>query len=344
MSKLLTRERLVEALERLGTDLSARAIFVEIAIYGGSALMLQFEWRQSTDDVDALVRDGSDERALAPSVAEVARAMELEADWLNNAVGMFTPLEERDEWFEAGRHLSGRVRRTGSACPRGIAALLPRHEAEMSRQSRSRRARFRRCAAAGERNRNGRFRAAFRPLRLDPRRGPERRRNRSAQRGRAVRPRSLAEVAARTRNEADFDRHLRAFLDTFYGADGDAGRQASMLNAEPLPCTDRVADAFLGGVGEHLARRWHLPIPRWVRQPFRTLDAAIFYPDTKALRGYLLCVSPVAFRSRLIFTGPDPLQRARFPYVRGVFSLPTSFPAVAGPAASASTRESPPGD
>ena len=101
MATSLTRERLIEALDRLGADLSRRAVFVEIAIYGGSALMLQFEWRQSTDDVDAVVRDGSDEVALAPSVAQVAADLALDADWLNDAVGMFTPLQERDEWFEA---------------------------------------------------------------------------------------------------------------------------------------------------------------------------------------------------------------------------------------------------
>lgn len=141
-----------------------------------------------------------------------------------------------------------------------------------------------------------------------------------------MRPRTLAEVAARTRDEADLDHHLRAFLDGFYGADGDRERQASMIVEQPDRCGGRFAEAFLGGAGEHLARRWQLPIPRWVRQPFRTLDTAVFYPDTRALRGYLLCVSPVAFRTRLIFTGPDPLQRARFPYHRGVISTPLTFP------------------
>ncbi len=141
-----------------------------------------------------------------------------------------------------------------------------------------------------------------------------------------MRPRSLAEVAARTTHEPDFDHHLRDFLDSFYGADGDEDRQATMIADEPVRLGAPVADAFLGGAGEHLARRWRLPIPRWVRQPFRTLDTAVFCPDTKALRGYLLCVSPVAFRSRLIFTGPDPLQWARFPYHRGVFTLPMTFP------------------
>jgi hypothetical protein len=73
--------------------------FVELAIYGGGALMLQFAWRRSTEDVDALVRAGYDEAALAPSVRRVAERMGLEPGWLNDAVGMFTPLDEDETLF-----------------------------------------------------------------------------------------------------------------------------------------------------------------------------------------------------------------------------------------------------
>ena len=47
----------------------------------------------------------------------------------------------------------------------------------------------------------------------------------------------------------------------------------------------------------------------------------MFVSPTKHRCGYLLAASPVAFRTRLIFTGPDPLQRARFPYHRGVIAV-----------------------
>ncbi|MEN3792622.1 hypothetical protein [Fulvimarina sp. MAC3] len=97
---MLDRERLNEALTLLGRDLARRGLLVELAVYGGSALILQFDWRRVTQDVDAVVRDGHDQEKLAPSLAHVAREMGLQADWLNNAVGMFTPLEEPDEFFE----------------------------------------------------------------------------------------------------------------------------------------------------------------------------------------------------------------------------------------------------
>ena len=144
-----------------------------------------------------------------------------------------------------------------------------------------------------------------------------------------MRPRTLREVVARTLDdpERDWDHHLREFLDAFYGADGDTDRQAAFIRDEPGFTGDARADAFLGGVGEHLSRRWKLPgIPAWVRNGARYLDTPMFVPSDRNLRGYLICVSPVAFRARLIFTGPDPLQRARFPYHRGVVTMPVVHP------------------
>jgi hypothetical protein len=98
---MLDRDVLARAFDLLGSDLARRGLFVEIAVYGGSALMLQFAWRRGTEDVDAVVREGSDDRALRPSVAFVAERMGLSPDWLNNAVGMFTPLDEDDSLFQS---------------------------------------------------------------------------------------------------------------------------------------------------------------------------------------------------------------------------------------------------
>ena len=97
---MLDRARLIEAFTLLGEDLARRQVFVELAVYGGSAIMLQFSWRRATEDVDAVVRQGYDEALLNPSVLHVAERLSLDADWLNDAVGMFTPLEEDDSLFE----------------------------------------------------------------------------------------------------------------------------------------------------------------------------------------------------------------------------------------------------
>jgi hypothetical protein len=137
-----------------------------------------------------------------------------------------------------------------------------------------------------------------------------------------MRPVTLAEVAERSLSDPEWQHHLDEFLDTFYGADGDVRGQSLMILEAPRLLGIGKADAFLGGAGEHLARRWGLPIPCWVRAPERYLSTAFFHPDRAGFRSYLLAVSPVAFRTRLIFTGPDPLQRARFPYHRGVIRMP----------------------
>lgn len=141
-----------------------------------------------------------------------------------------------------------------------------------------------------------------------------------------MRPRTLREVADRFRIDPDWDHHLRNFLDAFYACHGDYDAQAAALADDPGRTGEAHLDAFLGGTGEHLARRWRLPIPDWVRQDFRYLGSPMFVPDEDAVRGYLLGASPVAFRARLIFIGSDPLQRARFPYRDGTRTLPHVFP------------------
>jgi hypothetical protein len=146
-----------------------------------------------------------------------------------------------------------------------------------------------------------------------------------------MRPKTLRETVERAAASGAWEHHLRDFLDHFYAADGEVARQSAAIAEPPGWIGEAKADAFMGGAGEHLARRWGLPIPAWVREEARYLDTALFVPDEPNLRGYLIGVSPVAFRVRLIFTGPDPLQRARFPYHRGVIRPPMTYP----PAASA---------
>ena len=141
-----------------------------------------------------------------------------------------------------------------------------------------------------------------------------------------MRPRTLTEVVERSRDDPDWQHHLREFLDTFYLADDDLEAQAAMIAEDPGFLGIAEADAFLGGVGEHLARRWGLPIPGWVRDDRRYLGHAMFVPDEKCVWDYLLCVSPGSFRARLIFTGSEPLQRARFPYHKGTPTLPMTYP------------------
>ncbi|MFK5596154.1 hypothetical protein ACFZ8E_03990 [Methylobacterium sp. HMF5984] len=138
-----------------------------------------------------------------------------------------------------------------------------------------------------------------------------------------MRPQSLREVIDRASpDDAAFADACHDFLDAFYLRHGDREAPEVMLRA-PLELTgDAFQDACIGAMGEHLARRWNLPVPEWTGGRSRNrLGPPVFVPESKALRGYLLSASPPArqpasppaFRARLVFTGSDPLQRARFP-------------------------------
>jgi hypothetical protein len=126
------------------------------------------------------------------------------------------------------------------------------------------------------------------------------------------RPHTLAEVARRRNAGEDFSFLLREFLDEFYAAvrKGDA---AALIADEPPPIPDDREHASLGAIGEHLARRWHLPIPAWTDDPSRFLRRPYFTTSIEGLKALLLVESPLAFRRRLIFTEAEPLRRARMP-------------------------------
>jgi hypothetical protein len=125
-----------------------------------------------------------------------------------------------------------------------------------------------------------------------------------------MRPASLAEVARIAREwPADFDLAVAEFLDEFYTRPDQ--RQA-MIEEAPA-ALGGTRDAWLGAIGEHLARRWGLAIPAWTDQPFRFLAAPVFAGGLESLKAILLAESPLAFRRRMIFVEAEPLRRARMP-------------------------------
>ena len=129
------------------------------------------------------------------------------------------------------------------------------------------------------------------------------------------RPSTLVEVAeaARVGNQ-DFRIALAGFLDSFYT--DPSRRQQRMIDAEPPLTGVQVTDAYLGAVGEHLARRWGRVIPPWTDDPRRMLDQPVFAGGIEALKAMLLVQSPLAFRRRMIFVEHEPLRRARMPISR----------------------------
>ena len=93
---MLSRDLILTAFTQLSDQLGRRGVLGELNVVGGTAMVLAFNARSSTKDVDAIFEPSSDVRKAA---AVVAMDLELPVDWLNDAVkgflspaGDFTPL------------------------------------------------------------------------------------------------------------------------------------------------------------------------------------------------------------------------------------------------------------
>jgi hypothetical protein len=95
----VTTDVVVSAFDVMGHYLLEREVLGEIAVYGGTAIMLQFDWRKVTEDVDAVIRANEREGAIKDAVIYAALRLGLPDDWLNNYVGSFTPETEADAFF-----------------------------------------------------------------------------------------------------------------------------------------------------------------------------------------------------------------------------------------------------
>lgn len=130
------------------------------------------------------------------------------------------------------------------------------------------------------------------------------------------RPSTLAEVVRREQEGEDRGMALAEFLDTFYIKLQCEGRAAAQgcIDQPPPTQSDPIFHAYLGGVGEHLALRWGLVVPRWTNDPSRFLRRPHFTSQgMDGMKAICLAESPTAFRRRLIFTEAEPLRRARLP-------------------------------
>jgi hypothetical protein len=80
-----------------------------------------------------------------------------------------------------------------------------------------------------------------------------------------MRPTSLKEAADRILGGQNWVDAISEFLDEFYLA--NSTERHSMIGEEPGLTGVAFQNAYIGAVGEHLARRWGLDIPRLGRRP-----------------------------------------------------------------------------
>ena len=88
----LSQDRLRQALRRLGELARTEGVELELSLYGGAVFTLVYGSRESTKDVDGVIRPAEIGRKLA---RQVAREQALPEDWLNGDVAQF--LSERED-------------------------------------------------------------------------------------------------------------------------------------------------------------------------------------------------------------------------------------------------------
>ena len=89
----LTREDIVGAFREIGDILHRRRKIGDIAVFGGSAMLLQFSVDFVTDDVDAVIE--SEHGEVIRAVQELAEARGWRPGWLSEAVSVYLSAEHR---------------------------------------------------------------------------------------------------------------------------------------------------------------------------------------------------------------------------------------------------------
>jgi hypothetical protein len=88
----IDRDTLIQALDSLSSQLQREGVTGELCLYGGAVMVLAFQARQSTRDVDAIFQPASAVRHAARLVAD---ELNLEEHWLNDGVKGFISQREQ---------------------------------------------------------------------------------------------------------------------------------------------------------------------------------------------------------------------------------------------------------
>lgn len=100
--KFLDRAEIEAALRRLGELVAERGESFEIVVVGGAAMVLGFNAREATKDVDFAPLSVPNVSELRSMAAQVADEFEWEADWLNDAAkGFLHGLQIEDVMLDA---------------------------------------------------------------------------------------------------------------------------------------------------------------------------------------------------------------------------------------------------
>jgi hypothetical protein len=98
--KNLTKGDILTGLTRLSELAQEENVVLEVSLYGGALMLLAYDARQTTKDVDAIIRPPEVGRRLA---SKVAKEQGWSDDWLNDDVRQFVSMvETRQSWTPPG--------------------------------------------------------------------------------------------------------------------------------------------------------------------------------------------------------------------------------------------------
>jgi hypothetical protein len=91
----LNRDEMESALAELADQLNARNVKAKIYLVGGAVMVLAFDARFTTGDIDSSIHPTDDVLAVA---AEIGERRGLGAEWLNNSAQQFIPVFKEPNW------------------------------------------------------------------------------------------------------------------------------------------------------------------------------------------------------------------------------------------------------
>jgi hypothetical protein len=80
-----TRQEIIQGLTRLGELAQARGTHIELTLMGGAVMVLAYQTRPSTRDVDVFIRAPHEARIVRELAKQVASERGWNEDWLNDA-------------------------------------------------------------------------------------------------------------------------------------------------------------------------------------------------------------------------------------------------------------------
>jgi hypothetical protein len=123
MTSPLNRDAVLDAFDRIGRAAAQAGTRLQIAVYGGSALMLASNFRFATEDVDVSELERPHPEWLAQVVRDIAEKNHWSEEWFNDGVAFhLSPLAD-----QAADHLEfGTFPRDGT--PPGLVVCVPSAE------------------------------------------------------------------------------------------------------------------------------------------------------------------------------------------------------------------------